>query len=200
MSVATDTTVTTGDGRRATSAAHLSRVGLQLFFEHGFDETTVDEIADAAGIGRRTFFRYFASKNDLPWGDFDALVAQMRQRLSQTSDEVPLVDALRDAVIAFNTYPPEELLPLRQRMELLLRVPSLVAHSALRYESWRQVIAEYVARRCHLDEDDLEAQVVAWTLLATSLAAYEEWLRHEDADLLDVLDRAIRQVGTTFGG
>jgi AcrR family transcriptional regulator len=50
---------------RATSRADLERLGFELFGQKGFDETTVDDIATGAGIGRRTFFRYFASKNDL---------------------------------------------------------------------------------------------------------------------------------------
>lgn len=188
-----------GDSRRATSAAHLTHVGLQLFFERGFDETTIDDIAAAAGIGRRTFFRYFSSKNDLPWGDYDALVERMRRQLDATPDDVPIVDALRAAVIEFNRYPADELPYHRQRMALLLRVPSLVAHSTLRYESWRSAVAQFVARRRCVPVDSLEPQVVGWTLLAASLAAYEEWLRHEERDLLEVLDRAFDQVAATFG-
>ncbi|BDZ52122.1 hypothetical protein GCM10025867_43630 [Frondihabitans sucicola] len=65
----------------ATSNAQLSHLGLQLFIERGFDATTIDDIASAAGIGRRTFFRYFSSKNDLPWGDFDTMIASMRAYL-----------------------------------------------------------------------------------------------------------------------
>ncbi|MCQ0020665.1 TetR family transcriptional regulator [Actinomadura madurae] len=56
-------------GRRPrTSRGELERVALRLFAERGFEETTVDDIASAAGIGRRTFFRYYGSKNDVVWG------------------------------------------------------------------------------------------------------------------------------------
>ncbi len=59
-------------GRPAvTSRAELEQISLAMFSEQGFDVTSVDEIAAAAGIGRRTFFRYFKSKNDAVWGDFD---------------------------------------------------------------------------------------------------------------------------------
>ena len=50
----------------ATTHGELSHVALALFLERGFDHTTVDDIAAAAGISRRTLFRYFPSKNDLP--------------------------------------------------------------------------------------------------------------------------------------
>ena len=58
-----------------TSRAELERIALDLFIRQGFTETTLDDIAAAAGIARRTFFGYFSSKNDVVWGDFATLLA-----------------------------------------------------------------------------------------------------------------------------
>src|SRR5579863_5655824 len=52
--------------RRVTSQAELEHIAFDLFEANGFEQTTVEDIATAAGIGRRTFFRYFPSKNDVP--------------------------------------------------------------------------------------------------------------------------------------
>lgn len=186
-------------GRRpTTSQAALSHVAIRLFIENGFDETTVDDIATAAGIGRRTFFRYFVSKNDLLWGDFDALLEGMRQFLLNLPADTPLMEALRAAVIEFNRLPPEEVPYHRQRMELLLNVPTLLAHSTLRYAAWRHVVAEYVARRLDLADDGLEPQAVAWALLGISLSAYEQWLKRDDADLTELLDASLRILNGGF--
>jgi mycofactocin system transcriptional regulator len=182
----------------STTQAELSHIALQLFIEHGFDATTIDEIAARAGIGRRTFFRYFPSKNDLPWGDFDRLLDRMREFLHALPAELPLVEALRAAVIEFNRFPYEEVPYHRQRMDLLLNVPTLVAHSTLRYASWRQVVAEFAAERLGVPEDSLQPQAIAWTYLAVSLSAYEQWLKHDDADLLALLDSAFQMLDTTF--
>ncbi|WP_344299277.1 mycofactocin system transcriptional regulator [Sinomonas flava] len=187
------------NGLRATSVADLSHIGLQLFFERGFDETTVDDIAEAARIGRRTFFRYFPSKNDLPWGEFDILIDRMRNDLSAVPAEIPMVAALRTAILDFNRYPQEELDYHRKRMQLLLNVPSLVAHSTLRYASWRAVVAEFAGRRLGLPETDLGPQVVAWACLAACLAAYEQWLRLPEKSLLELLDSAMTQLEDVFG-
>ena len=183
----------------ATTHGELSTIALELFLERGYDETTVDDIAAAAGIGRRTLFRYFPSKNDLPWGDFDALLAMMRRHLADLRPEVPVMQALRDAIIEFNRFPPEQMALHRERMRLLLEVPALVAHSSLRYRDWRAAVAEYVARRGGGDANDLEPQAVAWACLGLCLAAYQEWLRHESEDLLVLIDRAFQRLEASFG-
>lgn len=179
---------------RSTTHADLSHTALGLFMENGFDATTIDDIALAAGIGRRTFFRYFPSKNDLPWGDFDALLDSMRSTLAAMPSELPLLEQLRRSILEFNRFPDSEREYHRRRMELLLHVPTLLAHSTLRYASWRQVVAEHVARRLDLPKNDLIPQTIAWTCLGVCLAAYEEWLVAADADLSEVLDEAFRLI------
>ena len=174
----------------ATTRGELERVALALFRRDGFDATTVDGIAEAAGIGRRTFFRYFASKNDVVWGDFDAGLAALRERLAAESGR-PLLDALRVAVLAFNALDPAQAPWHRERMELILRVPALQAHSTLRYRAWRDVVAEYVAVRVGQLPGALLPQLVAHSCLAAALTAYEQWLQHPEADLAALLQEAL---------
>jgi TetR/AcrR family transcriptional regulator, regulator of mycofactocin system len=180
-------------GRRpSTSKAELSHIALQLFDERGFDETTVDEIAWAAGIGRRTFFRYFASKNDVPWGEFDAHLEGMRATLRAAPVDRPVLEVLHRAVLDFNRFPPDEASWHRRRMALILRTPALQAHSTLRYAAWRDVVAEYVAYRAGKDRMSLVPQSVAYAFLGVAIAAYEQWLAREDSDLELLLDDALR--------
>lgn len=183
---------------RVTSHAELAHVALRLFLDRGFDATTIDDIAHAAGIGRRTMFRYYPSKNDLAWGDFEPLLAQMRARLDAAPDDVGTMQAIRDAVIEFNRYPDAELPYLRARMRLLLETPALVGHSTLRYESWRRIIAEFVARRTGADPADLQPDAVSWAFLAAVLSAYTHWLAHEEDDLLDTIRAALDQLRVAF--
>jgi mycofactocin system transcriptional regulator len=130
-----------------TSRAVLERLAFDLFARQGFEETTVDDIAAAAGIGRRTFFRYFTSKNDLVWGDFEEQLETLRKLLRETDPSVPLVEAVRRAVVEFNRFDVSEVPWHRQRMELILRVPTLQADSTLRYASWRDVVRDYQRQR-----------------------------------------------------
>ena len=108
-----------------------------MFAERGFEETTVDDVADALGVSRRTLFRYFASKNDMAWGDFDWVLGRLRRCLDETTAEEPLHEALRRAVVESNRYEEEQLPELRIRMRLITGVPALQAHSTLRYTEWR---------------------------------------------------------------
>ena len=186
--------------RRVTSRAELEQTAFGLFASRGFDATTVDEIAAAAGIGRRTFFRYFPSKNDIPWGAFEAELERMRIRLKAVPPEVPLMDAIRVALIDFNRVAPGTEPLHRRRMELILRVPALLAHSTLRFAAWRTVIAEFAAERTGRRPDDLAPQAIAHAVLGVAVAAYEHWLDDPAADLGALLDDAMRQLAGAFAG
>ena len=186
--------------RRVTSRGELEQVAFELFAANGFELTTVDDIAVAAGIGRRTFFRYFPSKNDVPWGMFEVELERMRDRLKACPHDVPLMDAIRVALVDFNRVEPGQITWHRRRMELILRVPALLAHSTLRFASWRAVIAEFVAERTGLRPDSLAPQAVAHAVLGVAVAAYEQWLDDEDAELGELLDSAMRQLDAAFAG
>ncbi|MCK0438431.1 mycofactocin system transcriptional regulator [Gordonia alkaliphila] len=172
---------------QSTTRAELSTLAIDLFTENGFDQTNVDDIAAAAGIARRTLFRYFPSKNSIPWGDFDGHLAKMRLQLRAHPDQ-PLGEGLRLALIAFNEVPEVEHEHHRRRMQLLLEVPALQAHSMLMYGEWRQIVAEHVAERLGLPATAHLPQTIAWQLLGASLAAYEQWLADPSTDLLELLD------------
>lgn len=173
---------------QSTTRAQLSVLALDLFTEHGFEATSLDDIAAAAGIARRTLFRYYPSKNAIPWGDFDEHVADLRQRLAAFPADLPLGETLRRALVEFNEVPPGELAHHRQRMELVLKTPTLQGHAMIMYADWRAVIAEHVAQRLGLQPGDHLPQTVAWLMLGTALAAYEQWLDDPDSDLLRLLD------------
>ena len=189
-----------GQGRPAvTSKGELELLALELFAERGFERTTVEDLAEAAGIGRRTFFRYFPSKNDVVYGDFDAALEELRARLAATPPDVPLWDGVRAAVLAFNALPAGAEPQHRVRMSLVLHTPALQAHSTLRYAGWRAVIAEHAAARLGVAVDALPAQLVAHQALACAVTAYEQWLARPGTDLAALLDEAFRSPTLSAG-
>jgi TetR/AcrR family transcriptional regulator, regulator of mycofactocin system len=175
-------------------------VALDLFTSRGFDETTVDDIAAAAGIGRRTFFRYYASKNDAVWGDFDAELDKLRSWFDECKPDVGLMDAVRYAVLTFNRLDADQVPWHRRRMALILNTPALQAHSTPMYARWRAVIAEFAAGRVGAAPQDLLPQLIAYAALGAAVAAYEQWLRDPDAELEPLLDLAMAELSRGFGG
>ncbi|MGB5113042.1 MAG: mycofactocin system transcriptional regulator [Mycobacterium sp.] len=181
-------------GRRpSTTQDHITSVALDLFASHGFDEVSVDDVARAAGIARRTLFRYYPSKNAIPWGDFDAHLNLMRELLAEGDQRVDIAGALRIALLAFNRFDDEE--RHRQRMRLILGTDALQAHSMTMYAGWRTVVAEYVARRRGEKPDGLVPQTAAWTLLGVALTAYGLWLADESVSLERLLGDSFDVVG-----
>lgn len=192
-------TVEVARGRRpSTSREQVARAALELFSRQGYDGTTVDQIAAAVGVSRRTFFRYYESKHDVVWGEFDAELVRLRDRLDQASTDEPMMDVLRQAVIATNRFGAGELDELRIRIGLISSVPTLVAHSAVRYAEWCDVVARFVARRVGVAPGDLGPQTVARAALGAATAAFACWALHDSNDLIAELDRAFRLLATGF--
>ncbi len=79
-------TVVAPDAREETRA-RIEQAALDLFTAQGFEQVTIDEIAEAAGISRRTFFRYVSAKADAVWGDFDAHVVRLEGMLAATAND-----------------------------------------------------------------------------------------------------------------
>lgn len=176
--------------RRSTTPHHITGVALELFAARGFSEVSVEDVAQAAGIARRTLFRYYASKNAIPWGDFDAHLQQLRELLDKMAPQVPLGAALRAALVAFNTFDESETARHRQRMRVILQTPELQAYSLTMYAGWRAVIADFVARRSAALPGDLAPQTIAWLMLGVALSAYEHWLADESVSLPQALGDA----------
>jgi mycofactocin system transcriptional regulator len=186
-------------GRRpSTSRQDVARAALDLFLRQGYDDTTVDEIAAAVGVSRRTFFRYYDSKREVVWGEFDAELVRLADQLAAAGDDEPMMDVLRRAVMATNRFGARELDELRIRMGLISSVPSLVAHSAVRYAEWCEVVAGFVADRIGGSPDDLGPQTVARAALGAAMAAFACWARHDTDDLIGEVDRAFRLLATGF--
>jgi len=166
-----------------TSHGAIERAAFALFEERGFEATTMDDIARAVGVGRRTLFRYYPSKNDILWGQFDDGLRGFAEMFRRTPADVPLADAIRDALVAFNRLDDAAVAQHRQRMRLLLGTPALLAHSELRYAAWRAVVADFVAQRLGLPADDLLPRLAGRVALSAALTAYEQWLAGEGRSL-----------------
>ena len=178
--------------------ARVERAALDLFTRRGFEHVTTDEVADAAGISRRTFFRYYATKADAVWGDFAGHVARLEDRLSVSDPARPVVASVCAAYVEVNDYPESELPLLRERMQLILREPALLAHSQLRYAEVDRVVAGHVAERTGAAAGDLVPRLVAASTRAAATTAFEVWLADETSSLTRHLHHSFEEMAAGF--
>jgi TetR/AcrR family transcriptional regulator, regulator of mycofactocin system len=185
--------------RRSTTPEHITDVAIELFTARGFADVSVDDVAHAAGISRRTLFRYYASKNAILWGDFETHLAHLQDLLDNVGPKVQLAEALRAALLAFNTFDESETAQHRKRMRVILQSAELQDYSMTMYAGWREVIAGFVGRRLSVKAIDLLPQTVGWIMLGVALSAYEYWLGDEYVTLPEALGNAFDVVGTGLG-
>jgi AcrR family transcriptional regulator len=114
-----------------TSRRELELIALRLFTEQGFDSTTIEQIAAEAEVSKRTFFRYFSSKASVLWSEFDSEVDTIRAALADVPPAVPMLEAIRRAVVTANHYRVQDVAELRLRMNLIGGVPALQSSTAV---------------------------------------------------------------------
>lgn len=182
----------------STSLRELESIALRLFTKQGFENTTIERIADEAGVSERTFFRYFASKASVLFSEFEAEVEVIRARLAAVPPDVPMMDAIRGAVVAANHYRAEDIPEMRMRMNLFATVPALSASAAEHYAAWEQAISEFAGARLGQPADSLYPLAIGRATLATCRAAYDRWAARADDDLTVYLDAALRALADGF--
>ncbi|MEV7791206.1 TetR family transcriptional regulator [Streptomyces sp. NPDC087512] len=162
--------------KRRLVADELTRAALGLLAREGFDAVTVDEIAAAAGVSKRTFFRYFASKEDVVVQFLAEMGAGMREELAgRPAGEEPSA-ALRHTVwrsIDACAGHAERALPV---VQLILGTPALLARFLERQTQWRDALAAELADRLGLDPaTELYPQLAAGTALAAFHTVLQRW-------------------------
>ncbi len=181
-----------------TSRRELELIALRLFTDQGFDSTTIEQIAAQAGVSKRTFFRYFSSKANVLWSEFDSEVGTIRVALAGVPAGVPMMDAIRRAVVTANHYGPQDVPELRLRMNLIGCVPALQSSAAIHYDAWERAISDFVATRIGQPADSLYPLAVGRATLAACRAAYDRWSARADADLTYYLDAALAALAAGF--
>ncbi|MBO9046580.1 TetR family transcriptional regulator [Curtobacterium flaccumfaciens pv. flaccumfaciens] len=169
----------------------VSLVALRLFDDQGFDAVSMDDIAAAAGVSRRSLFRLFPNKAALVWGGLDEFAARFREALRSRPADEPSAVALRAAYRIGATFPDDAVEVTRHRLRVIRANPSLEHVGAATVTALTDEILRYVAERDGVTADDLAVAVRAHTLAAAASAALTWWALHGDGRPEDVLERAL---------
>jgi AcrR family transcriptional regulator len=183
-------TVDLRERKRIRTRLMIQSEALRLFNEKGYAETTVEEIADAAAISPRTFFRYFPSKEDVVvWDEYDPLVGDL---LESRPDDESLAETfravLRETLSGLQQRDPARLLA---RVRLAVTVPELRARFLDEQTHGIDQFVPLLARKGERT-DELKVRVIGSALIAAVSVALDLWQRDGGkGDVLAFLDQAI---------
>lgn len=137
--------------KKQETRAALEQAALRLFAEKGYEQTTVEEIAEAADVAVRTFFRYFSSKQHVLFGDtVVGLLRRMRAELYARPRQEPPLQSVRSVMVLLDPTDPEELHQIELRLRLLEQQPSMKPTYLMLIHDMRRIVVDFVAERTGL--------------------------------------------------
>ncbi|WP_421121769.1 TetR family transcriptional regulator [Aquihabitans daechungensis] len=201
--LAADATLGLRERKKAMTRLALEDAALELFTRKGFDGTTVDEIADACNVSRRTFFRYFASKEDIFSGDQEVHDGEVFDLIaSRPSDEPPL-ESLRATLIAMAADLEADRARMVAKVRIINQTPSLRSAGLEHEQGTIDLVVEALARRSGTAVDDearFHLRLVTQAAIGALRAAIDRWVANgAKGELGDVAVEALDALAAGFG-
>ncbi|WP_276309252.1 TetR/AcrR family transcriptional regulator [Nakamurella deserti] len=176
----------------------MADAAFALFDERGYEQTTVEDIAERAEVSRTTFFRTYRSKEDVIFPVHDRLLAAIRQRLDTSSTTTAIV-AVTEAVRLVLLHYVEEGDRARKRYALTSRVAALrdreIASVAPYQRLFREFIADWMGS---VPDAALRAELMASSVVAAHNHVLRRWLRGDTSSPIEEVDAALAQVVALF--
>jgi len=163
---------------RTSSRALIEDAAAELFLENTYGATTIDQIAQRAGVSRNTFFNYFSAKSDLLWGELDAAIDRLEVDLRSVAPDADALPALRATILAAVADIGVDRVPLALTQEDVMGTREETRSSGLtRYARRADVIAAFLGRQEGLPVDDLAVLAKANAVSGAISAAWTVWAR-----------------------
>ncbi len=179
--------------KKARTREAIIDAALDLFERNGYDDTTIEEIAAAAEVSPRTFFRYFDSKLELIMARTGSKNPDLGPLLAERPAGESLLDSLRELLRSQLDAQMGDPLVLRE-MQVMLSTPSLRNMAREHFYEEEAGLAVMVAQRLGLPEDDLTSHVIAGMIASSLWATINCWIA-EGADV----ERLWPMLDETFG-
>ncbi|MEU7826870.1 helix-turn-helix domain-containing protein [Catellatospora sp. NPDC049133] len=174
-------------GRRGRTRARLLECALDLFEQQGYEQTTVAQIAGAAGVTEMTFFRHFSAKDRLVVEDpYDPVIADAVA--AQPHTLAPLARAVAGLRAAWGQLPEPESDVVRRRVRIAAGTPSLRAAIAANNAATEQILVDQLVAD---GADPRSARVAAAAVLAGITAALLDWSQHDGLTLTGAVSAAL---------
>lgn len=170
----------------------------ELFAERGYDATTVDDIAERAGVGRTTFFRTFRAKEDVIFPDHDDLIARVESRLAASTQETSLLAIVEASRLVLLQYLSEGDLA-RGRYALTTAVPALRDREIASAQQYRLVFKHFILRWLGDEpQAELRADLMAASVVTAHNHVLRRWLRRQTTRPEEDFDAAMAEVGALY--
>ena len=182
---------------RQAAYAEITTIAMGLFLDNGFEATTIDQIAASAGISRRSFFRYFGTKEDIVLGDLANQGEIVREALESIPLSTPPWAALRQALDAVDALQVDAAVTLKIS-KMMYETPSLRARSIEKHLHWQALLVPNVRLRLGVPAEDHTnpaAEAIVASAIACLDAAGEIWTAgNGKQDLAELYDRAVAAI------
>lgn len=172
---------------------------LELFERGGYEGTTVEEIAAAAGVSRRTFFRYYASKGDLMTEGVASYGAHVEAVIGGCPAGWGEMEVVRKTVVevARGLAGRNQ---TRQAMAVAARSAGAREAQMARMGELQERVAGAFARRRRKKRDEMAPALLAWVTLSVLSVTFRWWFEHEGAEIGEVAERAMETMAKLTGG
>ncbi|HWJ83304.1 MAG TPA: helix-turn-helix domain-containing protein [Nocardioides sp.] len=180
------------------AATRIVDAAFRLFEEHGYDATSVDQIAEQAGVSRSTFFRHYGSKESVIFPDHDALLGAVEERLG-ASTERSAIAAVSDAVRLVLFHYVAEGERARQRYRLTSTVVALRERELVSGARYQRLFRRYISDWGDKTEaSETRAELMAAAVVAAHNRVLRRWLRGECSEPQVEIDEALATVHDYF--
>lgn len=176
--------------------AHVVAVGIDLFTQHGFDAVTIDQVAEAAGISRRTFHRYFAAKEDLVVGDPARLGELVRDALDNRPAGEDPWNSLQHAYAIMLTRATGGGEGDRRAIHLIASTPSLRARNLEKHLLWAGSLTPLIEQRITGPDTAVQATALVHASLACLDVALTTWAHAPSAPFNETLAHVFAAIRT----
>lgn len=177
----------------------IATAARDLFAAQGYEQTTVEAIAERAGVARRTFFRHFRSKDDAIFPDHSRIAGLIEERLAAMDDLPPLVALGHGVRMVFRSYVDDPVVSV-ERYRLTRSFPALRDREIASVSRYTRVFGRYLRRRFgDVPGAALHAEAVAAAYVAAHNHVLRQWLRSAgEGDPMPVLEEAFEWVAARF--
>jgi len=187
--------------KKARTRRDLLEAAIRLFDERGFEGTTIEDITNAADVSARTFFRYFATKEEILFSEHQLSVDDLRNRLAECPDGEPLLVSVREAMLTIAGRIEENKDFHLLRIRLNAESPTVSAYALRVQQDWVRIIARALAKRLGANVyTDLRPMLIAGAANVAMRSALTRWGAGQGAeDLRNLTSEAFRLLESGFG-